>query len=314
MPRHTLSSKTRALALVPIVGAWLISAQPAGAVTADQQIAAPAPIVAQPPVVLPAPRSAEDGRSSGVSARRALPPTPTSPSFSVTPTNLSVASSSDISSALADAWHGTVDVDGAKRRTAPSTASAALDALPSGTPVVVVAWVAGQEVVADNPTWAQLADGGYLYSGVLRPSAVDTPPPPPAAAQDETGRWLDVNLTQLTVVAYDGQNAIKIVRTSTGRPGWETDQGVFHVQRRVASETMDSGTLALDGRSAHYRLEHVHWTQYFTADGKALHENYWKPRDQIGIPSSHGCIGLAPDDAQLLWDFATVGTPIYVHQ
>jgi lipoprotein-anchoring transpeptidase ErfK/SrfK len=77
---------------------------------------------------------------------------------------------------------------------------------------------------------------------------------------------------------------------------------------------MDSGTLALDGRSAHYRLEHVRWTQYFTADGKALHENYWKPGDQIGIPSSHGCIGVAPDDAQFLWDFATVGTPIYVHQ
>jgi hypothetical protein len=39
-------------------------------------------------------------------------------------------------------------------------------------------------------------------------------------------------------------------------------------------------------------VPHVRWTQYFSPDGKALHENYWKPVDQFGIPSSHGCAGL----------------------
>jgi len=57
----------------------------------------------------------------------------------------------------------------------------------------------------------------------------------------------------------------------------------------------------------------VRWTQYFSPDDKALHENYWKPTDQFGIPCSHGCAGLLAADAQFLWDWAGVGTPIVIH-
>ena len=34
------------------------------------------------------------------------------------------------------------------------------------------AWVVGEEVVPDNPTWAVLSDTAFLYSSVLRPVAV----------------------------------------------------------------------------------------------------------------------------------------------
>jgi hypothetical protein len=62
---------------------------------------------------------------------------------------------------------------------------------------------------------------------------------------------------------------------------------------------MDSSTLlGLDAARADYKVENVRWTQYFTADGMALHENYWKPPDTFGIPSSHGCAGLVAEDAR----------------
>jgi lipoprotein-anchoring transpeptidase ErfK/SrfK len=32
------------------------------------------------------------------------------------------------------------------------------------------------------------------------------------------------------------------------------------------------------------------------------------------MPGSHGCIGMAPADAQWFWSFATVGTPIVIHE
>ena len=67
------------------------------------------------------------------------------------------------------------------------------------------------------------------------------------------------------------------------------------------------------GQTASYSVPHVRWTQYFSSDGKALHENYWKASDQFGIPSSHGCAGLLSADAQFLWDWASVGTPVVVH-
>jgi lipoprotein-anchoring transpeptidase ErfK/SrfK len=190
----------------------------------------------------------------------------------------------------------------------------AIGDLPLGTPVVVSRWVAGEQATPDNPTWAKLADGVYVHSSVLRPVDLPALPAPPEGAAGLTGRWLDVNLTHQVVVAYQGSTAVYSARMSTGRAGWETPAGTFRVQRRVAKETMSSSTLSGLGRElASYKIDNVRWTQYFSDDGKALHENYWKPRDQIGVPSSHGCVGLAAEDAKFLWDFASVGTPISIH-
>ena len=61
-------------------------------------------------------------------------------------------------------------------------ASPSLGELPKGYPIVVQGWVAGEEVVRDNPTWAMLGDSAYLYSSTLRPVAL------PAAATPTRGR------------------------------------------------------------------------------------------------------------------------------
>ena len=211
-------------------------------------------------------------------------------------------------------WWGISAVDGANLRPSPSTRGDTLGELSSGLPVVVSGWIAGEEVVPDNPTWAVLDGSTYLYSSVMRPVALPAAPPPPDPASSYTGRWIDLNLTQQVVVAYEGQNPVRLVRTSTGRPGWETGPGLYTIQRRVANETMDSTSLiGLDAQRADYKVENVRWTQYFSADGKALHENYWKPRDEFGIPSSHGCAGLVAEDALYFWNWADVGVPLVAH-
>jgi hypothetical protein len=211
-------------------------------------------------------------------------------------------------------WWGMSFVDGANVRPDPSTRGSALGEIPAKLPIVVASWVAGEEVVKDNVTWAMLGDGAYLYSSTLRPVALPSAPAPPAAAAGERGKWIDLNLTQQVVVAYEGAEPTRLMRTSTGRPGWETGAGVFSIIRRVENETMESTSLiGLDAQRADYKVENVRWTQYFTNDGKALHENYWKPRDEFGIPSSHGCAGLVAEDALFLWNWAGVGTSIYAH-
>jgi lipoprotein-anchoring transpeptidase ErfK/SrfK len=211
-------------------------------------------------------------------------------------------------------WWGLSAVDGANLRGLPTTKGASLAEVPSGRPIVVSGWVVGEEVVPDNPTWAVLSGTAFLYSSVLRPVALPAAPPPPASADGRSGRWIDLNLLLQVVVAYEGSTAVRLARTSTGRPGWETGAGAFAIQRRVENETMDSTSLiGLDAQRADYKVENVRWTQYFSADGKALHENYWKPRDQFGIPSSHGCAGLVAEDAKFLWEWAGIGVPIFAH-
>jgi hypothetical protein len=210
-------------------------------------------------------------------------------------------------------WWGYVASEEINVRAAPSSDGRPLGTLARGTPVVVESWVAGQAVIPDQPGWARLGEGVYVYSPLLRKAQIDTPPAPPA--HGPLGRrWIDVNLTQQTVTAYEGDRPVYMTLTSSGRPGWETHVGVHEILRRKENETMDSSTLlGQDAARASYRIENIRWTQYFTGDGQALHENFWRDPALFGIPGSHGCLGIVAQDALWFWLWAGQGTPISVH-
>ena len=171
------------------------------------------------------------------------------------------------------------------------------------------------QVFPDQPGWAKLADGAYVDGPLLRRAVLTQPPALPQGGAPYEGNWIDVNLTLQEVTAYQGDSPVYWAPTSSGRPGWETPAGAFEIQRRVEKETMDSSTLlGKDAERADYKVENVRWAQYFTASGAALHENYWRDPALFGIPSSHGCLGLLPRDADWFWNWASVGTPVVVHQ
>jgi lipoprotein-anchoring transpeptidase ErfK/SrfK len=212
-------------------------------------------------------------------------------------------------------WRGVAGQD-MNLRSEPNRSKPPVGALKAGTPVQVVRWVTGEEIEPANDTWAELADGTYVFSTSLRRAPVQATPALPADAPTG-GRWIDVNLTEQVATAYDGREAVKSVLVSTGRPGWDTPVGTFPVLRRKEKDTMDGATLAgqgPNGAGATYKVENVRWVQYFTSDGAAIHENYWRRPATFGMPGSHGCIGMTPSDAAWFWDFATVGTPVVVHE
>jgi lipoprotein-anchoring transpeptidase ErfK/SrfK len=213
------------------------------------------------------------------------------------------------------AWEGVAGQD-MNLRAQPNRAQPPVGQLKAGTPVSVKRWVSGDEVEPHNDTWAELADGTYVFSTALRRSGGVTPPTLPADAPT-TGRWVDVNLTEQIATAYDGQTVLRSVLISSGRPGWETPTGTFPVLRRVEKDTMDGSTLigqGPNGAGASYKVENVRYVQYFTTDGAAIHENYWRRPATFGVPGSHGCIGMLPADAAWFWEFATVGTPLVIHE
>jgi hypothetical protein len=47
-----------------------------------------------------------------------------------------------------------------------------------------------------------------------------------------------------------------------------------------------------------FELNDIPFVQYFEG-GYALHAAYW--HDDFGVPKSHGCINLSPDDARRLF-------------
>ena len=140
------------------------------------------------------------------------------------------------------------------------------------------------------------------------PMAVGVPP-------EYQNRWIEVDLTNLVAIAYEGTTPVYTALISAGRVGYPTPTGSFKILRRVANETMDSSTYGVPrGRPGYYRVTNVRYTQYITNDGVALHANYWSRPEVFGHRNdSHGCVGLRTDDAAWFWNFATVGTPVIVH-
>ena len=184
-----------------------------------------------------------------------------------------------------------------------------VEELAYGDPVEVEAWVKGEEVFEGADLWAKVGNGRYIYGRNVGRTAPVLPPPLPADAPT-WGRWIEVNLTQQVMVAYDGREPVRVVETTTGMAGWETPPGYYQILNRVANETMTSGAI---GAEHFYKLEDVLFTQYFTERGHAIHFAWWRTPETIGRPGSHGCLNLLLDDARFFWDWATFGTPLYIH-
>jgi len=123
-------------------------------------------------------------------------------------------------------------------------------------------------------------------------------PPPPAT----TGRWIDVDISAQRLVAYEGSRAVFSTLVSTGLPRTPTVLGRFKIYIKLRSTTMTGPG---------YRLPGVPYTMYFYG-GYGLHGTYW--HNNFGHPMSHGCVNLRTSDAQWLFNWASVGTVVNVHQ
>lgn len=60
----------------------------------------------------------------------------------------------------------------------------------------------------------------------------------------------------------------------------------------------------------YYDLPSVPWNLYFTYDGAVIHGAYWHVN--FGAQNSYGCVNLPPENAEWIYNWAEVGTPISV--
>jgi hypothetical protein len=89
---------------------------------------------------------------------------------------------------------------------------------------------------------------------------------------------------------------------------YKTPAGKFKVYKKVVSRYMQG---PLPGDDEEYDLPGVAWAMYFTPAGNVIHAAYWN--QLIGKANkSHGCVNLRFKDAQWLYNWAPVGTPVTV--
>lgn len=160
-----------------------------------------------------------------------------------------------------------------------------------------------------------ISNPNHIYVGqrlVLTASgAGSVPAPAPAPAPSNPvvsnpgnggGRWIDINLSNQSLTAYEGNTPVFNTLVSTGST-FPTPVGTYHIQYKVQSQRMTGPG---------YDLPNVPWVMYFTNRGHAIHGAYW--HNNFGQPMSHGCVNMRPSEAQWLYNFTPNGTTVVVHR
>lgn len=126
-------------------------------------------------------------------------------------------------------------------------------------------------------------------------------------------KWIDVNLTKQTLMLYEGTEPVFATLISSGEAGLAdadtttaTKRGIFRIHTKHVTATMSSREIGEE-----FELHDVPYVMYFDKEGYALHGAYW--HDRFGVPKSHGCINLSPEDARRVFHWSEPELPAGWH-
>jgi len=158
------------------------------------------------------------------------------------------------------------------------------------------------------------------------PATYASPPPTKATPQDPprprlqpaparlnpdplhaTGDLLEVSIAhQRLRVWRDGRVVYRFV-ISTGRPGYETPTGHYRILNKISNAWSRKWSVWMP------------WAMRWH-NGYFLHQLPHKPGStvnigatKLGTPDSHGCVRVNVGDAETLFRWTSVGTPVWVH-
>ena len=152
---------------------------------------------------------------------------------------------------------------------------------------------------------------GSLVMDIVEDTPVPTPKPADENAaptakpqQPPVGngvRWIEVNLSEQRIYAWEGDVLLNSFVVSTGTWATPTVVGTFQIWNKTRIQTMSGPG---------YSLPNVPFVMYFYKD-YGFHGTYW--HNNFGTPMSHGCVNLTIPDSEWLYNWASYGTTVKVH-
>ena len=153
-----------------------------------------------------------------------------------------------------------------------------------------------------------LRAGTWVYVGqklkIPGPGSVQGPNPArpqPAPPQPTGAKWIDINLSAQTLIAYVGQTPVLRAVVSTGTQATPTVVGTYRVYSKYLSTSMSGPG---------YSVPNVPHVMFFYR-GYSIHGTYW--HNNFGTPMSHGCVNLTLADAKWLYEWAPMGIKVVTH-
>jgi len=122
------------------------------------------------------------------------------------------------------------------------------------------------------------------------------------------GKYLDVNLSTQRLCQIEGSAVISCHVISSGKASTPTPEGTFSIGGKDPKRW-----------SRTYGLWMPFWQEF--KDGVyGLHElpewpnGYKEGQNHLGIPVSHGCVRLGIGEAEEVFNWTEIGTPVYIHR
>lgn len=168
-----------------------------------------------------------------------------------------------------------------------------------------VTWFDGFEVPVDIPV-GDITEEDRSKVRFIKDLSLDT--------RNLTGeRWIEADLSEQRLKLHFGDTVTYSFSISSGASKTPTPLGTWNIFLK--------NELRIGGAPPHYRMPHF---QMFTKGGAGLHALPYLATDggvfwqealtHIGIPVSHGCIRMLPEDAVLVFAFTEIGMKIDIHR
>lgn len=123
----------------------------------------------------------------------------------------------------------------------------------------------------------------------------------------DDNKWIEIDLSNQKIFMHEGDNIVGQFLISTGK--WSpTPSGEFRIWTKLRYTRMTGGSQAL---GTYYNLPNVPYTMYYDR-GYGIHGAYW--HNNFGNTMSHGCTNMRPEEAGIVFNWASVGTRVLVHE
>ena len=198
----------------------------------------------------------------------------------------------------------------------PGGGTAPAPSTPSGTTgyYTVQAGDTVSSIAVRNGTtaWAivqanHLANANFIYVGQRLVIPGGSAPAPAPAPQPSSNKRIVIDLSEQHMYVYQDGGLLYSWVTSTGMPGAATIPGNFKVLTKLPNAYAYTWGLQMPYWLGIYwagSLQNGIHALPIMADGRILWDGY------LGQPVSYGCVILSTENAQTLYNWAEVGTPV----
>ena len=147
--------------------------------------------------------------------------------------------------------------------------------------------------------------GPEVWEAIMKSVIAGDVKPEKGAANGFTWVSVSESLPETVNVWHNGKMVLSELSANTGIPGAETQLGTNNVYLRYEETTMSGENP--DG--SHYEDPGIKWVSYFYG-GDALHAF---DRASYGSPQSLGCVEMPLEDAEAVYPYTPIGTPVTVN-